>query len=299
MTAVFRVKFACIVLGLASLSVAAPAKPESRLLPVDEAERDASLVEFREQLLMAIGQRSRSQLLRLTDPAVIADARGASGHAALQERWQLNNQDSEFWGLLEELLTQGGGFLRSEQGVQFCAPYVYTHFPDDHHVKRFGAIVRDHVVLKAEPDTQAKDLALLSYHIVEVGDWSPVAGNAGSDVPVWVAVRTADDVSGYVPATAIRNPLDFHVCFLRNRDRWKLASVLSGLEPMPDKIEPPAAIAGGETVAEPLPQAGEAVAEDVPPVTAMAGPPDAVVPLAEPGQPVVETLPIGDSAEDF
>lgn len=211
---------------LASTAIHAGDEAE-KLYPVDEASRDATLMEFRRELLRAVEARDAAHLESVLSPRVVSSFGGRLGGAEFVRRWQPQSPDSEVWPVLQKILSLGGGFIRSERGVKFCAPYVFTSFPDRHDIFGFGAITAREALLKGEPRGSADTVAVLAYDIVKVNDWRSVAGSDDS-ARSWVKVTTLDGREGYVPASVIRSPTDYHACFTKARREWKITSLVSG-----------------------------------------------------------------------
>lgn len=220
-----------VSVGLAGLilivTVAAVGANAEKLFPVDEATRDATLVEFRRSLLEALEARNFALLRQALDPQIVSDLDGAAGTTAFERRWSPASPDSELWPTLRKILSMGGGFLRSEQGVQFCAPYVFTNFPEEYDIYGYGAITAKETALKQAPGMAAPSIGVLSYDIVKVNDWRSVFA-PGDASQSWIKVSTLNGQEGYVPSTAIRSPTDYHACFTKTGRDWKITSLISG-----------------------------------------------------------------------
>ncbi len=180
---------------------------------VDEAVRDETLLAFRERLMQAVAGRDAEFVVSVLDRDV-AVGPGRYGRRAFIETWQPQDVDSPLWQELAGILPLGGAFVRSESGVLFCAPYVFTHFPSTWDRYGMAAVVRPAELLP-EPG-QGTPLARLQQVVVEVQDWRSVAGG-------WIEVNTLDGRRGFLPKSVLRSPTDTRLCLLKRRDdRWRI-----------------------------------------------------------------------------
>ncbi len=215
------------LLILVVLGAGAFAKDASKLLPVDEADRDTTLVAFRDRLLQAVTKRDPDFLRGIVGEGIVNGLKASVGRAEFERRWQVASPDSEVWSALQTILSMGGGFVRSERGVKFCAPYVFTDFPDNLDIYGYGAITASDAVLKARPRRDGATIKALSYDIVKVNDWRSVP-DAGGGAEAWIKVTTLDGKDGYVETRVVRSPTDYHACFTKMRNDWEMTSLISG-----------------------------------------------------------------------
>lgn len=199
-----------------------------QLLPADEANRDLEFVEFRARMIEAVENKEPEVLVTMIAPRVFNGLNEKRGMKRFLEKWEPESVDSELWSTLKPILTMGGGFVRSEKGVEFCAPYVFSHFPDDMDIFAHGAVISENVALKKEPSVKSKTLRSLSYDLVQVQDWVSTQDKANEAVN-WIKVVTMKGDAGYVNRRFVRSPSDYSACFLKTKRRgWKLNSLLSG-----------------------------------------------------------------------
>ena len=212
---------AAVVL-LAALLAAAPAhSQERRLEPVDEAGRDASWNGFRKRLLDALEKRDRRQVLGVLAQNVRNGSDSPRGIAEFRKQWDLDSGDSPFWSELRSALSLGSSWLaREKRPRELCAPYVLAKWPDDVDPARNGVIIAREALVKAEPSSDSRTLATLSYHIVPVPDWEVDDRDAGSKQK-WVKIRVKEQ-DGYVPEEQIRSPVEHAACFARTENGWRL-----------------------------------------------------------------------------
>ncbi len=178
----------------------------------DEAVRDDTLLAFRERLMQVVAVRDAEFVAAVLDRQVAVGG-GRYGPQAFVERWRPEAVDSPLWTELAAILPLGGAFVRSERGVLFCAPYVFTHFPAELDPYGTAAVVRP-AQLREGPG-EGGVLASLDQVLVKVQDWR-------SRGEGWIAVETFDGRSGYLPRSALRSPTDARLCLLKRRDAWRI-----------------------------------------------------------------------------
>jgi hypothetical protein len=217
-----------ITLLLSALLIIPPAvhaaDDEYRLLPADESVRESSLQVFLDSLRQAVKFREPEPIAAALYSQLNNGKEVKKGAKQFVEHWRLDSQDSELWDELDEILRLGGGFIRSDRGVTYCAPYVFTHFPDDLDIFGHGVVIDDGVDLKASPSANAKTVKKLSYHLLRVNDWRSVRDKQGKG-GAWIKVSTLDGADGYVAKDKIRSPSDYHACFLAFPNGWRLISM--------------------------------------------------------------------------
>ena len=216
-----------IVIFLIVFSSALVAEESNRLLPVDEADRDLSFVEFRNQMLKVIDQKEPEVLVTMLDQNIWL-GRKKSGMQNFVKMWQPEAIDSELWSVLGTVLRMGGTFVRSERGVRFCAPYVYTTFPDSLDPFGHGAVIKERSVLKSGPSRTSRTITSLSFDLVKVRDWRSVSDAAGEQLGKWIKVASLSGQEGYVEKSDVRSPTDYAACFLHTPDEgWRLDSFMN------------------------------------------------------------------------
>ena len=194
---------------------AAPVVKGPKLMPVDEATKDPSLVAFREELLAAVRRRDADAVIALADPKIRTSFGGGGGAQDLRK----NLGQPGVWEDLERLLTQGGSF----QGESFWAPYVYSSWPEAHDAFASLAITGENVPLRESADASAPAVATLSYDIVQR------AGDVGRDPGAWQNVKTADDRTGWVESRFARSPVGYRAGFLKNNEgKWRMNALVAG-----------------------------------------------------------------------
>ena len=143
------------------------------------------------------------------------------------KKWQPESSDTELWAVMESILTMGGGFIRSERGVEFCAPYVFTHFPEELDIYGYGAVIKQNVPLKTDSAITSQTVSNLSYDLVKVEDWRSVADKTNGSATRWIKVRTLNGKTGFVDKQFVRSPTDYSACFLYTLNKgWKMISLI-------------------------------------------------------------------------
>lgn len=199
---------------------------ELQLIPEDEAERDVSLMEFRQKVMEIIRGKDAEGLQYVLDDRVSTSSNKRSTKQKFNSIWKPEAIDSELWHTLDTILNMGGGFVRSERGVKFCAPYIFTNFPVELDIYGHGAVIQENVELKAAASRKSQTLTQLSYNVVKVEDWRSVVDATGGNTR-WLKVRTLAGKEGYVDKRTIRSPSDYSVCFLnRPTEGWKIISLI-------------------------------------------------------------------------
>lgn len=217
---------ACTLCLLSTLNIAW-AQDNVRLLPVDDADRDLSFVEFRESLREIVKRRDAVALRKVIYSEIATNTSGSRNTVnAFNKTWKPERSDSKFWQELERILSMGGTYVRSNRGVQFCGPYVFTHFPPDLDVYGHGAVTGTDVTLRQGPSLASEGVAKLDYHLVKVNDWRSTPDPKRADLS-WIKVSTLDGQTGFVEKNLIRNPTDYHACFLHFSSGWRLISFLT------------------------------------------------------------------------
>ena len=217
----------CFIVIVNLLLAQANAGASYQLLPEDEGTRDLEFVDFRSQLLEVVLSQEPEVLVTMVDQQVFNGLREKRGIKHFVEKWEPESIDTELWTTLRQILTMGGGFVRSEKGVEFCAPYVFSHFPDELDIFAHGAVIGDDVLLKSEPSTSSETKKTLSYDLIKVLDWVSIQDKSGSDTN-WLKVTTLKGDQGYVNRQLVRSPSDYSVCFLKTKKNgWKLNSLLT------------------------------------------------------------------------
>jgi hypothetical protein len=207
------------------VSISCPAMAQvGKLYPIDEGPKDPSFQAFRAKLIEAVKNRDAKFILSILDPKILNSFGGDGGVKEFKEMWKPDNPNSELWDTLIGVLSMGGSFDTKNKN-DFCAPYVYSQFPEldafDHSV-----IIGEQVHMREQPGLTSPTVATLSYDIVANTDQStePVKKDGHS----WVAIKLSNGKTGFVSKQFIRSPIDYRACFTKKRGRWLMVTLVAG-----------------------------------------------------------------------
>ncbi|MGH7588458.1 MAG: hypothetical protein ACRELU_07695 [Gemmatimonadota bacterium] len=212
-------RLALAVLLAVVLTTGSLGAQEARVLPVDEAVKDAGFFAFRARLQRAIAERDTTALLAVVHPEIKLSFGGDYGISSFRD-WWLGDSTAGLWSELGTVLALGGRFYDDST---FAAPYTFTESPGE--ADPFEALIAlsDSVPVHAAPDADAEVAAVLSFHIVR-HEWQ-------HDDPVpegWTPVRLAGGSLGYVRSRSVRSPIDHRAIFSRRDGRWWMITFIAG-----------------------------------------------------------------------
>ncbi|MFB6260984.1 MAG: hypothetical protein ABEJ96_08730, partial [Thiohalorhabdaceae bacterium] len=146
-----------LALVLICCGVAGPvlADPPTTLAPVDEAAQRPDFLEFRQRLQEVVAQREGKALLDLVSARIqVGFGPGGQGREAFIDQWRPSAPDSPLWDELGRILGLGGEFIDGGNTV-FCAPYVYTAFPDELDPLHYQVVIKEDALARAAPREEA------------------------------------------------------------------------------------------------------------------------------------------------
>jgi hypothetical protein len=220
-----QILFVAFLLAFFSVSISAQGR---QLLPVDEAEKDASFKAFRDKLIEAVKKRDAKYVLSVVDPNIKNGFGGNDGIANFRKQWKIPSPNSELWDELLFVLTNGGTFSQEGKSKIFLAPYVFSRFPDDLDAFEYSAIVGTNVRLRAKPNAEAPVVANLSYNIVKVDYQNSIESKPDTGKYTWYRVETLDGKKGFVASQFVRSSIDYRAGFEKKRGQWKMFFFLAG-----------------------------------------------------------------------
>lgn len=217
---------------LAALVISATCAVAERVLPVDEAPRDAEFAAFRARLLAAVVARDVDAILSMTSDDVQLSFGMDSGHERFVEmmtvpeetlsgeyRFEAPAMREAYWAALESTLRLGGAFASG--GDQFVAPYLFTlELPDVADPFAVYWITAEDVPLYDRPIRWSEEVGRLSWDVV-----TAIEGGEGAD---YVHVRTQDGRTGFVHQEYARALVDYRAFFDRRGGRWLLTTFIAG-----------------------------------------------------------------------
>ncbi len=213
-----RMRIALLLLVAASVAELSADCGLGRLTPYDEGDRNPSFAEFRRRLVDIVRRKDAPALLRLLDPAIRNSFGGDGGVAEFRDMWRPEQQSSEVWKELAQILAMGGSFR--EGGNQFWAPYVHSRWPDLDGYFHL-AVIGSGVALRSQSSATAPVLARLSFDIVKV-----TPDGYRPESPWWKV--SCGGRTGYVLRTEARSPIDFRAGFEKKAGRWVITYLIAG-----------------------------------------------------------------------
>jgi|SRR5262245_22979857 len=203
------------------VSISCPAMAQvGKLYPVDEGPKDPSFQEFRGKLIEAAKNRDAKFVLSILDPKILNSFGGDGGVKEFREQWKPDRPDSDLWDVLVKILSMGGSFGKNE----FCAPYVFSKFPELDPFEH-SAIIGEQVRVREQPDLTSPVIASLSYDIVAITEpFEPIKKDGHS----WIAIKLSNGKSGFVSEQFIRSPIDYRACFTKKNGKWRLKTLVAG-----------------------------------------------------------------------
>ncbi|HEX8619197.1 MAG TPA: SH3 domain-containing protein [Thermoanaerobaculia bacterium] len=191
----------------------APAATGPKLMPVDEAPRDPSLVAYRNQLLAAIRSRDANAVAALVDPKIRTSFGDGGGAAEFRKALAREGAMED----LELVLSNGGTFLGDEARA-FWAPYVYSAWPEKYDAFQSFAAMGPNVPLRESKNPNSPVVTTLSYDIVTQvmteGDLRQV--------------KTADGKIGWTEAKLLRSPIAHRAGFNKINGKWLMNAFVAG-----------------------------------------------------------------------
>jgi len=196
---------------------------ERKLEPADEAIGDLSWAHFKNRLLDAVMKRDRKFMLSILDRNVRVGIDGARGIPEFSKQWYLDAEDSRLWRELPSALFVGAAWLARGKGPrELCAPYVLARWPRNMDPHAYGAVISRDALVKAAPSSESATLTTLSYDIVPVTDWE--VDDRAPDFPQkWVKINLKTG-EGFVPEEQIRSPIEYHACFVKTENGWRMTA---------------------------------------------------------------------------
>lgn len=184
------------------------------LMPADEAKRDPSFVAYRDLLTEAVRNRDEAMLVKLVDPKIRTGFGGEGGAADFRKQMKEHN----LWPELEWIVSHGGSWRDEGKDKTFCAPYVYSNWPERLDAFQSLAVTGNGVALRSAPKT-GRVLTRLSYDIVTI---------SGAEQNGWRRVKTSGGRSGWVSTAYLRSPVGYRACFAKTADGWKMQLLVAG-----------------------------------------------------------------------
>ena len=161
----------------------------------------------------------------MLDPKITNSFGGEGGIDEFREPWKLNEPGTLVWKPLEQVLVLGGSFIRSGH---FCAPYVFSRFPEGLDPFAHDVIVKNAAMVRAFPSADSSVVDVLSYHVVKTDRYQGSKQGPQRRVPGWVEVSTPSGKTGFVAEGDIRSPTDYRACFVKKSGTWLMDVFVTG-----------------------------------------------------------------------
>src|SRR5919106_328089 len=210
--------------ALLAFGIAWPALAGVRTLaPVDEAARKPAFLAYRARLKEAVARRDVNALLGLVSAQIqVGFGPGERGLDAFIEKWHPRDSESRLWIELDRILALGGQFMGSAAEATFCAPYVYSAFPDALDPFSHQVVISESVAARAAPRGNARVVARIGYAIVRTDIPPRIASD--DEGRRWVEIKLDGNTTAYVPENALRSPVGYRACFAESGGAWKMVS---------------------------------------------------------------------------
>lgn len=185
----------------------------------DFAAGDPDFVAFRDALRATVARRDTAGLLAVvSDGARLSFGDAPGGPAGVRQMWFEGTTPGEetLWGVLERILGAGSVY---EDGAA-TVPFVYGAWPRDS-VDAFShvAVVGERVPARAEPDTSAATVAVISHAILPV--LAPPLGG------FW-QLRLPDGSAAFVSIRDAMSPVGYRAAFWDEGDGWQMHLLVAG-----------------------------------------------------------------------
>lgn len=211
------------------IALAAPALAEAtRLKPVDQASQDPSFVAFRATLLEAAKRRDAQAVLSVVDAKIINGFGGQDGITNFRKQWKPENPGSPLYDTLIRMLSLGGTWSDVDGRKEFCAPYVFSAFPQDMDAFTHVVVIADGASLLSRPASGAPAVARLSYDILAIDPLKSIEVKGSPGKYSWYRAKRADGKAGFVQARYVRSPIDYRAYFARVGGQWRMRVLVAG-----------------------------------------------------------------------
>jgi hypothetical protein len=206
-------------LWLACVPAVAKEYSTAKLLPFDEANREASFPPFREKLQAAVEKKDTAFLRSVLAQDIAFSLNGGTdGADGFMRSWNLNKhpEKSKLWPILADVLSHGGKF--NDALSSFEAPYYVAGWPPEYNSIEFVAVVEKDVDVRAKPAANSQLLEKVSYQILR-----KVAGAKD-----WAEVVMPNGHRAFVRNKFLRSPVGYRARFEKHGPSWKLSTFILG-----------------------------------------------------------------------
>lgn len=188
-----------------------------RIAPVDDTSRDKTYQSFVNKLNKIAVKRDVKAFRKLCAEDIVTGTGRRSdppekGWKAFEERWKPAAPDTPLWETITDILSLGS--VRMHPRL-YVAPYLVWKFPKNLSPLRYEVMVRDQVPLRETPDRDGRQIAALSFDVVEV---------IGDEPGEWVHIRVGTR-RGYVPRNTVRSSITPRAQFALEDQGWRIVAL--------------------------------------------------------------------------
>ncbi|MGE3260491.1 MAG: SH3 domain-containing protein [Bacteriovoracia bacterium] len=216
---------AALLLAFSLLSAKAVTYKAYVLMPVDEAAKEKSFLDFRTKLLKAIEAKDAAYLSSILAKNIAFSFGGegdGDGPAGFRRMWNLNKhpERSKVWAELKAVVARGGKF--NEDLTSFDAPYVSAAWPSAYDSFDYSAVVEKDAIVRERARLDAPVLQKVSYEILRVtSDWS-------NKPNAWSTVILPNGKKGHIQNRFLQSPVGYRARFEKVGKDWKMATFIAG-----------------------------------------------------------------------
>lgn len=215
------------LLALLACLLCGPAAADRQSFPpVDQANRDPVLVEFRNDLLGKVRARDIDAVVALACPDIDTSHDTDTGPASFRASLDVQNQGDQTdkgrktgWNALETTLSQPGYF--DDQG-EFWMPHQWQiTLPASLNPAIAYYVTGENVSLRQTPSRDGTVLGLISHEIVLVPNYQ--------EASEYQLVRLTDGGQGYMHSDFLWSMIGYRAAFVKSDDgAWQLCTFVTG-----------------------------------------------------------------------
>lgn len=206
-----------------------------KVLPVDEAAREPTFREYRQEFLRALAARDASRVVSMIQPELRKES--FVEFLTLSRQEIVGGEEAWVWRELERVVSLGGGFTVTEGAIsgrrEFCAPYAYIRYPRSSPLlSEMGegepwVVIGRNVAVRRAPSIKATVIARVSYDVLPVDD-RDARDESGAPI-VWQGVYLPNGGYGFIADDLLWGDRDYHACFAQIDGQWLLTKFARGL----------------------------------------------------------------------
>ncbi|MBP6011041.1 MAG: hypothetical protein KBA31_02335 [Alphaproteobacteria bacterium] len=218
-------RWLCIaMIALTAAAHAAEPPAPTRLPPIDEAAKDPSFVQFRNELKAVIARKDAAKLFSYLASDIHLNFGGGYGGPEFHQMWKPFDKDTKVWSVLALIVDKGGKFIAPGG---FAAPYAFAAFPDGLDAFSYVVVTNQAALLREKPNATARPIAKLSYDLLEVVNSAGKMQHEASPND-WDEVKTANGQRGYVLSSDVRSPIEYRAIFEKRKGKWVIQTLIAG-----------------------------------------------------------------------